>query len=328
MSYRQKYYIMAEKELERRKEGNRRIQQEHIREAEEKIPELVQLRSMLAMDGAKIAKLVFSGEDNVKEKIAQVAEENLRTQKQIESLLIKRGYSGKYLEPVYTCFKCMDTGIYEGVRCSCFMDEVKRFECADMNAASPMTLSSFDTFDLNFYPDEPESRNGNNIREIMRNNFNYCLQYAQDFHLPNSGILMKGKTGLGKTHLSLAIANAVMGKGYSVIYSSAPDFLRKIEKEHFGGNFETDTAGLAQEADLLILDDLGAEFESKFNTSALYNLINSRMNSGKPIIVSTNYEIGELQQRYGDRIVSRLLTLELLTFEGNDIRILKKYAKG
>ena len=328
MSYRQKYYVMAERELENRREANKKLQQEHIKEAEAKIPEIAQLRSKLAMDGAKIARLIFSGDDNVKEKISEIAAENLKTQKRINDLLVKNGYRGTYLDNIYSCCKCNDTGIYENMRCSCFMDDVKRFECADMNTLSPMRLSSFSTFDLQLYPDEVDSKNGKNIRNVMKNNFDYCVQYAEDFHLPSVGILMKGKTGLGKTHLSLAIANAVIDKGYSVIYTSTPDLLRKIDKEHFGGDFETNTAGLAQETDLLILDDLGAEFESKFNTSALYNILTSRMNSGKPIIVSPNYEVSELQQRYGDRIVSRLLTMELLTFVGNDIRIIKKYAKG
>ena len=328
MSYRQKYYIMAEKELERRRDSNKRLQQERIAEVEERIPEIRQLRGKLASDGTKIARLVFSGESNVKEKIAEIAADNLKTQNRITELLLENGYRGTYLSPVYSCEKCSDTGIYENMRCSCFMDDVKRFECEDINALSPMQLSSFDTFDLNFYPDETDERTERNIRRIMRGNLDYCKKFAEDFHLPYSSILMRGKTGLGKTHLSLAIANEVIKKGYSVIYSSAPDILRKIEKEHFGGRFETDTAGLVLETDLLILDDLGAEFESKFNTSTLYNILNSRMNSGKPTIVSTNYEISELQQRYGDRIVSRLLTMELLTFAGNDIRVLKKYAKG
>lgn len=328
MSYRQKYYVMAERGLENRRDANKKLQQERIMEVEAKIPEIAQLRSQLAADGTKIARLILSGEDNVKDKISEIAAENLKTQKRINELLVKNGYRGTYLDNIYSCCKCKDTGIYENMRCSCFMDDVKRFECEDMNTLSPMLLSSFSTFDLRLYPDEVDSKSGDNVRNIMKKNFDYCVRYAEDFHLPSAGILMKGKTGLGKTHLSLAIANAVIDKGYSVIYTSTPDLLRKIEKEHFGGNFETDTAGLAQETDLLILDDLGAEFESKFNTSVLYNILNSRMNSGKPVIVNTNFEISELQQRYGDRIVSRLLTMELLTFVGNDIRIIKKYAKG
>ena len=156
----------------------------------------------------------------------------------------------------------------------------------------------------------------------MSENFSVCRKYAENFHLPCDSILMHGKTGLGKTHLSLSIASEVLSKGYSVIYGSAPDLFRKIEKEHFGQE-EGDTIGALQNAELLILDDLGAEFESRFYVSAFYNILNNRMNAARPIIVSTNLELPELQARYGDRITSRLMTMENLIFVGSDVRVRK-----
>ena len=197
----------------------------------------------------------------------------------------------------------------------------------DLNSSSAMNLCSFDTFDLNFYPETVEGTSGVSIRRIMENNYLFCEKYAREFRLPQPGILMNGGTGLGKTHLSLAVGKEVIEKGYSVIYGSAPDLLRKVEREHFRSGEETDTAQLLYECDLLIIDDLGAEFESKFNDSVIYNLLNIRMNTGKPVIASTNFQTSELQKRYGDRIASRLFTMEILTFYGNDIRLMKKYAK-
>ena len=79
------------------------------------------------------------------------------------------------------------------------------------------------------------------------------------------------------------------------------------------------------DADLLILDDLGAEFATQFTVSAIYNIINSRILGGKPTIINTNLTLSELRGRYTERIVSRLMgTYSVLNFYGNDIRQLKR----
>ena len=116
-----------------------------------------------------------------------------------------------------------------------------------------------------------------------------------------------------------------MEKGYSVIYGSAPDLLRRIEKEHFGNAADdTDTLELLTTTDLLVLDDLGAEFESKFYVSAFYNIINDRMNRSLPTVISTNLDLAEMEKRYGERISSRISTMKMLMFVGSDVRFLKK----
>lgn len=326
MSYLEKYYIMAEIELKNRKTRNLEQQQEQIAKAEASIPGLRTLRKQLSSGGAKLASILVSGGD-IKKNVEKIAEENLSVQREIGELLLENGFKPNCLDPVYSCEKCHDTGIYNNERCSCFMNDVRRFQCMELNSSSAMNLCSFDTFDLNFYPENAESTSGVSIRRIMKNNYDFCRDYVDKFCLPQTGILMNGGTGLGKTHLSLAIGKEVIEKGYSVIYGSAPNLLKKLENENFRGSDDTDTAQLLQECDLLIIDDLGAEFESKFNYSAIYNLLNTRMNTGRPVIVNTNLQMSEIQKRYGDRIASRLLTMEILTFYGNDIRLLKKYAK-
>ena len=326
MSYLKKYYIMAETELENRRIRNRELQQEQIAKADERIPQLRDLRKELASSGAKLASVLVSGGD-MKKNMENIAEENLAVQNKIRELLLKNGFEPNCLDPVYSCDKCQDTGIYNNERCSCFLNDVRRFQCMELNSSSAMNLCSFDTFDLNFYPEKVEGPKGVSIRKIMEKNFLLCREYAKNFCLPQGGILMNGGTGLGKTHLSLAVGKEIIEKGYSVIYGSAPDLLKKVEREHFRGSEEIDTSQLLYECDLLIIDDLGAEFESKFNDSVIYNLLNTRMNAGRPIIANTNIQTSELQKRYGDRIASRLLTMEILMFYGNDIRLMKKHAK-
>lgn len=323
----QNYYALAEKELEKRRARNDALQEKNIEVAENKIPELSQLRTELSSHGVAIAKLLINGESDIKNKIEAIAQENLLVQDKINKLLVANGFSVDFLDKIYTCTICKDTGVSDNKICSCKHALARKIECDKLNSASTIPLTSFDSFNLSFY-DDVAGEKGMSPYRIMTKNFDFCKKYAENFHIPYESILMRGKTGLGKTHLSLAIANEVIKNGYSVIYGSAPELFRKMEQEHFNSSSNSQTLELLESADLIIIDDLGAEFESKFYSAKLYELVNYRLGCGKPMIFNTNLEINEIQQRYGERTASRLLTMEMLTFLGSDIRIKKKYAKG
>lgn len=321
------YYALAEKELEKRRARNDALQEKNIETAEKKIPELSQLREELSKHGVAIAKLLINGESDIKNKIEAIAQENLLVQDKINKLLVANGFSVDFLDKIYTCTICKDTGVSDNKICSCKHALARKIECDELNSASTIPLTSFDSFNLSFY-DDVAGEKGMSPYRIMTKNFDFCKKYAENFHIPYESVLMRGKTGLGKTHLSLAIANEVIKNGYSVIYGSAPELFRKMEQEHFNSSSNSQTLELLESADLIIIDDLGAEFESKFYSAKLYELVNYRLGCGKPMIFNTNLEINEIQQRYGERTASRLLTMEMLTFLGSDIRIKKKYVKG
>ena len=139
--------------------------------------------------------------------------------------------------------------------------------------------------------------------------------------------MLLGNAGLGKTHAALAIAGKVLEKGFDVIYVSSPDFFSKLEALHFG----QDSAGeeemllrTAAGADLLILDDLGSEFNSSFLISTLYSLLNNRLGAKLPTIVTTNITDGALLEKlYTEKISSRLSSFVPFLFMGDDIRAQK-----
>lgn len=324
MGFDQKFYAAAEEEIKRRKAANAQLQDRHIYEAEVKAPVIREYRLELAQTGTKLANIILSGVPDAQQKIKSIENVNLKLQEKIDKALVEAKLPQNYTDTVYTCEKCRDTGIYNNRRCTCFMDIVKRLASAELNNTSPMKLCSFETFNCDLYPEATDPVTGRTMRQLMRHNLEYCKTYAENFHLPNVSILMKGKTGLGKTHLSLAIADKVLEQGYSAVYGSAPDLLHRIEQEHFSYEKSDETTNLIMTADLLILDDLGAEFDKQFYNAALYNIINTRYNASKPMIVNTNFDSNELKQRYGDRIASRLFTMEQLFFVGKDIRVQKK----
>ena len=325
MGFDKKFYTEAENELNGIRMKNQRTLAARERETDEKYPEVGKIRRSLAGTTAKLLRIIADRDNDIKTQLAELERENLQLQDKLKETLVRCGLPANYLDPIYDCPVCKDTGVADGKLCECFRDKVKKAAAADMSASSPLQLCGFDEFDLTYYDDTDVLPLGATARKIMAKNLSYCREYADNFRLPYSGIVLRGKTGLGKTHLSLSIAKTVTEKGYSVIYGSAPDLFRRIEKEHFGNSGDdTDTLELLTSTDLLVLDDLGAEFESKFYVSAFYNIINDRMNRSLPTVVSTNLELAETEKRYGERISSRLSTMDMLRFVGSDVRFLKK----
>ncbi len=296
----------------------------HFEEIEKNVPEIFEINSQLAKTGMQIINIIRSGE-NVSEKIEELKSKNLQAQKMIRELLLQRGYPEDFLEVKYFCEKCSDTGYVGNEKCSCFKNLIASMNAEEMNKRSHINLCSFNTFDLSMYrgndPAETEK-----CRNIMSKVFSYCRDYADNFTTASDNILMSGRTGLGKTHLSLSIANEVLKKGYNVLYDSVLNYLNQIENEHFGRDTSgRNTLEQLMSADLLILDDLGAEYDKPFYVSTIYNIINTRINRRLPTIISTNLDDREMLKKYEERIVSRLLAIyKSFDFVGKDIRLIKR----
>ena len=320
MSISKEYILKAREVIEKRHLANR--QTEDLRRAEvfAKIPQYGNLEIKLAESMSGVIALVAAKSPDCQEKLRAVSEENLALQRQMSRLLVENGFPADYLDPVYSCKKCSDTGTINGEWCDCLKKAARKFAADELNERSPLKLCSFGDFDLSLYPDKPEIEY--NPRRIMTDNFNFCLKYAENFNGHGNGVFMIGKTGLGKTHLSLAIAARVIERDFCAVYISAPELVRTVDNEQFG-RANGDTLSVIADCDLLILDDLGAENTNERSASLLYEVINGRISRSLPIIINTNYTINELGARYNDRILSRLLSMNVRFFEGNDNRLNK-----
>ncbi|MBR5089022.1 MAG: ATP-binding protein [Ruminiclostridium sp.] len=326
MGFENKYYTRAGDEINRVYQKNRTLEKMRLSEIKQKFPEIAEYRSKLAGTSARLLMMIAGEDENIKAKLTALEKENLALQDEIRKSLVSHGYPADYLDPIYDCKMCRDTGVVNGKRCVCFMNEVRKAASDEINRSSPLKLCRFEDFSLMYYDDNTVTPYGATARKIMEYNLTVCREYADNFHIPYNGLILRGKTGLGKTHLSLSIASVVLDKGYSVIYSSAPDLFRTIEREHFNRAAEnTDTLGAVIRADLLVLDDLGAELDNKsgFYSHTLYNIINDRNNASLPTIISTNLENKEIETRYEERTYSRLSTMESLIFTGSDVRVKK-----
>ena len=315
MSFNKSFYLAAETEVRLKREANEQEFFDRQREFAAKCPEYVKYRNALADIGSKITRIILNAGADAPQKIALLGEENMRAQAEIPRLLAQRGYKKDYLDPIYTCPFCKDSGISaDGRRCKCFLDIVKRLSAEEINRKSRMALMSFDNFDVSLQTNPAHQTQ-------LEQNLQRCKTFAGDFHLPSEGLFMIGGTGIGKTHLSLAIAHVLIERGISVVYGSVLDLLSRIEQEHFsGGENANTTKDLLLSSDLLIIDDLGSERKTQFYDSTLYNIVNTRQNCGLPLVINTNCTIDTIYKHYGQRIMSRLMMLEKLDFDGVDIR--------
>ncbi len=305
--------ILSQRRAKAIAENDRRIA-----EINEKIPEIKEINDALYNTGKELIRIISEAKGaDVSEKIEQVKRNNLGAQEVAEQLLSANGYPSDYLAMNYSCPKCGDTGYINGIFCDCFNRLTAKLTTEALNQKAQLSLSSFNTFSLDFY------KGGDYA--AMERILSFTKNYAAQFSRNSESILIFGNTGLGKTHISLAIANEVLKKGYSVIYDSTMNILRDIEKEHFSHEKSTEMLDLVCDVDLLILDDLGTEFESKFYNSAIYNIINSRLVKNLPTIINTNLDFSAISARYGGKIASRIITIyNCLEFKGDDIRLQKK----
>ena len=185
---------------------------------------------------------------------------------------------------------------------------------------------SFDTFSLDWYPREYDSASGRSARENMETVYDICADYAHQFGKRPGNLLLFGAPGLGKTHLSAAIAREVSSKGWSVVYDTAGRIFQRFEAQKFTREEDAgDDVDRVLNCDLLILDDLGTEMTTAFVQSALYQIVNTRLMEKKSTILNTNLMPGEIARRYSPQLASRIEgEYQLLPFFGKDIRRLKK----
>ena len=234
------------------------------------------------------------------------------------------GYDETAFKPAFRCPLCEDTGMRDGIPCTCVADAARRLRRNEINAASPLGLCQFTSFQVERYSDAVEPELDISPRDYMGKLLNYCRSYAAKFSQSSPNLLFMGHTGLGKTHLALAIADAVLEGGHDVLYTSAAALAAQLGREHFDySNNNDEWLAACQEADLLILDDLGTEYITPLTISVLYELINTRMLTHRPTIYTTNITDQRVfVARYTEKVASRMLGgCKMFKFFGTDQRL-------
>lgn len=255
-----------------------------------------------------------------------------------KELLISNGFPGDYLEIVYTCPHCNDTGFIidpEGKPsvepCHCYRQLlVERFY--DVSNLNSDGQTGFEFFDENYYSDI-QNEDSITPRDQALRVREKCLNFVNCFEekdCPN--LYFTGPTGVGKTFLSKCIALEILKKSNTVLYLPAPAMFDIIyrSKYSFDGAVEQSNAyNYILSTELLIIDDLGTESPSAAKYTELLTLLNYRSakNTRLPCktILSTNIEPKDLHEIYSERVESRILgEFDILYLAGDDIRLLKR----
>ena len=287
--------------------------------AEAAVPALCHAEEEVRVRGVRCALAGASGKDRTAAAAALA-----KAKQELTALLASSGRPADALEPHFTCKKCQDTGTFEGHTCICVHKLMQKLRREEIESLSSLSISSFDTMELRYYPNTMDDKLGEPVRSYMGGLLAELRAYAEEFDRSSQSLMLFGNAGLGKTHAALAIAGIVLEKDFDVIYVSSPDFFSKLEALHFGadpGGEEETLLQTAAGADLLILDDLGTEFNSNFFLSTLYSLLNNRLGAHLPTIVTTNITDGALLEKlYTEKISSRLSAFVPCLFAGQDIR--------
>ena len=282
------------------------------RELYKAVPSLAEVDKRLAESGPAMVKAALSGDPAALEEIKQT---NLQLQEQRRELLTSHGFRPDEDAPVYTCAECSDTGYVGQKVCTCVRKEITLSAYTASGLGKGLVDKTFDNFFLRYYDGEDKDR--------MATVLEKCKGYAKNFTPESPSLLFMGKTGLGKTHLSAAIAGAVAAKGYRVVYETSQKLFDTYEAARFGRENAPDTEKY-ESCDLLLIDDLGAECGSQYTAATFFNLLNTRLMENKPTLINTNLNRAQLEKNYGERVLSRLLgEFRVLLFAGKDVRMQK-----
>ena len=305
------------------KQNNEAIREERLLEVYSRVPRVREIDAALrGLMGEVISASLKKG-SAAKMSLDSLGERSLTLCAEKAEALVEAGYSADYLDDVYSCSACRDTGyLNNGEACSCLMKLYEEEKSAYLSSIPGHEGDSFAAFSLDYY--------SGSDREVMGITLELSRRYAVGFGPGSGNLLFRGGTGLGKTFLSGCIAKAVSDKGFSVVYETAGDAFAAFEDRKFSRDVSIAEEAAAKvrrilDCDLLILDDLGTEMSTSFTHSALYNIVNSRLTSGKKTIISTNLSAEEMASRYTPQVVSRISgEYDTVPFRGSDIRAIKK----
>ncbi len=285
------------------------------------VPEIADIDAQMQSGLLRAVRVAFVGGLDGEAAIEACRERNMALKAKRSELLVEQGYPLDALEDRPECLLCDDTGFSQGKPCACLKQIYTELQNRMLAQKVDIDRQSFDTFDVTLFSDEPDPTEQESPRDRMRLFRNYCEKYAHRFGPDSPNLLLQGDPGLGKTFLCACIAGAVSARAHWVIYETVTAALSYMEAEKFARDSAAgEQAAQLFDCELLILDDLGAEFTTPFVQSALHHLLSTRLSAHRKTIVATALGERELRGRYNALLSSRLESFELLPLFGTDLR--------
>ena len=305
---------------------NRALENDRKKEIYDKIPRIQEIDNLIASSSINAVRSWLKQGTNAMEDVQQ---QNGKLIAEKQQLLETNGYPPDYLQPVYTCPLCKDTGRVGNAYCSCFKQAAISLLYRQSTLDRILQTENFDHFDLSYYARENDGKHPFTPYENMNNILNKTRSFIETFDKEGGNLLFYGETGLGKTYLSNCIAKSLLDTQHTVLYQTAIHLFEDvcgdvIMKKNQNADSQ-ETYRYLYSCDLLIIDDLGTEFTNSFVSSELYDILNTRMREGKSTVISTNLNLQELTERYSDRITTRIFAeYKVFHFYGSNIRLAKR----
>lgn len=306
------------------REANKKKQAKMIADIYIKLPRIKEIDDEISNIGLGVASKILNGELGARQTIEEMQNDMNALTKEKTNLLEEANFKIDDMKEIYNCKLCMDKGYYDGRRCHCYHQKLNRLLQKYSNI-SMSDKNSFESFNINLYSDKPDSKYGFSPRQNMNSVYKLSLSFAQCVENSPRNLLFYGATGLGKTFTSDCIAKKFIENGKTVFYMSAPRMFSTFEDYKFGRDTSAKTRRVIEsvnDAELLIIDDLGTEFKTSYSDSILFDILNSRIIEDKRMIISTNLSAKDLKHIYSERISSRILgNFTEVLFFGDDIRL-------
>lgn len=308
---------------------NKHILDERKEEIRLKIPEYEKLeQDIVSLSIAQAKASLFETDDT----FAAFQETSQKLLAGKRALLKKYGYPEDYLDPIYTCPDCKDTGYIENEKCHCFKQSIVNLLYEQGNVGTILNKENFKFFNMNFYDKgKPDPALAITPYENIQKVVSECKEFVRNFDSVYSNLLLYGNTGVGKTFLANCIAKELLDTAHTVVYLTAFELFDILEKNKFSKSYDeksemNDRFQYILNSDLLIIDDLGTEMVNSFSASQVYLCINERHLNQKSTIISTNLSLDDISSLYSERVFSRIISdYRLLKIIGDDIRLKKAF---
>ncbi len=313
-------------EYDRIRQANYQLELDRQTEIYSLIPDIREIDETIASESMGVAKrMLFQPDQDQREALHARIDQLVRKKRE---LLTGNGYSPDYLDPVFCCSHCKDTGYVEDRKCVCFEERIKKLLAGQSNLTTEIMEQNFGTFRMDWYSTEVPKGKKLSPRDNMKNILDGVYAFIRDFdRQPGRNLLIHGHSGVGKSFLSACIAAELIKAGKSVIYLPSYQLFDQLADHAFGRDPEGRIMDNIRETDLLIIDDLGTEVNNAFVNSQLFLCINERILRKKSTIINTNFSLKEISRTYSERISSRLIQFyTILHIYGEDIRIKKAFS--